>query len=145
VEIHTDRRYRFDVPADQLWSALRRVEDYPRWWPWLRRFDADAFATGACWSCEVQPPLPYSLRFDLLLNEVDDGRYAEATVSGDIVGRARLSVAPRGSGSALHLESWLQPASVWLRAVSTVGRPVARFGHDWVIDTGLRQFRTRAL
>lgn len=145
MEIHTDRRHRFEVPPDRLWSALTSIEDYPTWWPWLRRFEADRFTTGACWTCEVQPPLPYSLRFDLVLDEVDDGSRAEATISGDIIGRARLQVTQLGTGSELHLESWLQPASASLRAVSTVGRPVARFGHDWVIATGLRQFTAAAL
>ncbi|CAN5191405.1 hypothetical protein BH20ACT3_BH20ACT3_00560 [soil metagenome] len=145
MEIHTDRRYRFEVPAEQLWSALTSVDEYAVWWPWLRHFEAAGFAAGAVWACEVQPPLPYSLRFDVLLDEVVDGQMAAATVRGDIVGQARLEVDGDGAGSRLHLESWLRPASVVLRTVSALGRPVARFGHDWVIDTGLRQFERRAL
>ncbi len=145
MEIHTDRRHHFDVSPDELWAALVRVEDYPAWWPWLSRFDGDAFTAGASWRCEVQPPLPYALRFDLTLGEVDEARTVTATVEGDIVGRARLELAEEPAGSSLRLESWLRPANLVLRTVATVGRPVARFGHDWVIDTGLRQFRNRAL
>ena len=26
-----------------------------------------------------------------------------------------------------------------------MARPVAQWGHDWVLDTGLRQFRAKAL
>jgi hypothetical protein len=32
-----------------------------------------------------------------------------------------------------------------LRAISRLARPVAAFGHDWVLDTGFRQFSARAI
>ena len=32
-----------------------------------------------------------------------------------------------------------------LRTFAAVARPVVRFGHDWVLDTGVQQFRSRAL
>jgi len=55
------------------------VEDYQTWWPWLRHCDAESFEPGARWTCVVQPPLPYSLRFRITLDEIEDGRFA----SGD--------------------------------------------------------------
>src|SRR5215207_4225533 len=42
VEIVSDRRYRFAVDREELWSALTRVQDYQSWWPWLRHFDGRA-------------------------------------------------------------------------------------------------------
>jgi hypothetical protein len=47
-------------------------------------------------------------------------------------------------GCEARLQSRLVPANQVLRAIATLARPVARFGHDWVLDTGLRQFRSRA-
>jgi len=44
----------------------------------------------------------------------------------------------------LHLVSELTPTNAVLRAVSQFAAPVARFGHEWVLDTGLRQFRASA-
>lgn len=145
MEIHTDRRHRFEVGPEELWAALVRVDDYRTWWPWLSHFEGDAFTAGTSWRCQVQPPLPYALHFDLTLGEVTEGRSVTATVDGDIVGRARLEIGDDPAGSAMRLESWLRPANPVLRTIATVGRPVVRYGHDWVIDTGLRQFRSRAL
>ena len=63
-------------------------------------------------------------------------------MSGDIVGSARLSVRADGNGgSVARLESLLAPANPFLRGVARVARPVVRFGHDWVLDTGAAQFR----
>ena len=145
MEVRSDRRYRFPVGPEALWPVLTRVEDYRSWWPWLRGFDATAFEAGAAWSCVVQPPLPYSLRFRILLHEVDPARCALATVEGDIVGDARLELIAIDEGCEARLVSRLAPANPLLRTIARVARPVAQLGHDWVLDTGQRQFRSRAL
>jgi uncharacterized protein YndB with AHSA1/START domain len=145
VQVRSDRRYRFNVGPEVLWPVLTRVEDYRSWWPWLRRFDATTFEPGAAWTCVVQPPLPYSLRFRIVLDEIDPCRSATARVDGDIVGDARLELTPTDEGTEVRLRSSLAPENQLLRAIARVARPVAQLGHDWVLDTGLRQFRSRAL
>lgn len=141
TQVRSDRRYRFAVPPEVLWSALSRTDDYRRWWPWLRRLEGADFAEGARWRCEVQPPLPYSLRFELELEEVVPPRFVTATVTGDLRGHAAIDVRATVEGSELRLVSTLGPDSAVLRTIALVAHPLVRFGHDWVIDTGLRQFR----
>jgi len=141
VEVRSDRRYRFPVDPPTLWAAMTDVGSYRSWWPWLARLDADGFAVGERWECVVRPPVPYALRFTLRLEAVEAPTLAEATVEGDIVGMARLSVRADGDGSEARLVSLLAPANPVLRAVARVARPVVRFGHDWVLDTGAAQFR----
>lgn len=145
MEVQSDRWYRLSGAPEQVWSALTRVQDYQRWWPWLRAFDATAFAAGEQWCCEVQPPLPYRLRFTIHLDEVVAERSAKASITGDIAGSARIELSPAAAGTDLHLVSSLGPSTGLLRTVVRVAGPVARYGHDWVIDTGLRQFESRAL
>lgn len=144
--VRSDRRYRFDVPPGDLWDAVVRVHDYRRWWPWLGGLDAAAFAEGERWSCLVRPPLPYVLRFDLVLEEVQAPRFVTASVEGDLVGHAALDIHPvAGAASELRLVSVLAPANGALQLVSRVAPRLVRFGHEWVLDTGLRQFRERAV
>jgi uncharacterized protein YndB with AHSA1/START domain len=147
VRITSDRTYQFDVGPDELWAAISSVEGYRSWWPWLRRFDAAGLVPGDDWSCTVQPPLPYALRFTVSLEEVVDHERIEARVSGDIEGTARLEISARDGGSACEarLTSALAPRNGVLKLIAATARPVVRFGHDWVLDTGARQFRTRAL
>lgn len=121
------------------------MSSYRRWWPWLVRFDGTALAAGERWRCTVQPPLPYTLRFAVVLRGVSPGESVAADVEGDIVGTARVELATDGDHTAVRLVSALAPANRVLRQVARVARPVARFGHDWVLDTGARQFRRRAI
>lgn len=145
MRIRSDRRHAFALPPEALWAAIARVDDYRDWWPWLRRFEGTALTSGEVWSATVQPPVPYRLRFEIHLDEVRAPRLATAVVLGDIEGTARIEIAPTPGGSELHILSELAPTHPLLSAVATVAGPVARYGHEWVLDTGLRQFRARAL
>jgi hypothetical protein len=144
VVVRSDRRHRFPVGAEQLWDAVVRVQDYRTWWPWIGGLDDAAFAEGQRWRCLVRPPLPYVLRFDLVLEEVQRPRFVTATIDGDLAGHAALDIVPAPGGSELRLVSALRPANGAMRAVARVAPALVAFGHDWVLDTGLRQFRARA-
>ena len=145
MEVRSDRRYRFSLPPEDLWPLLTDVRSYRTWWPWLHDLDARAFADGERWSCVVRPPLPYSLRFGLSLHDVVAGHGAAAVIDGDIVGDARIELLPTHEGCEVRLVSRLAPSNQVLRSIAAVARPVVERGHDWVLDTGLRQFRSRAL
>jgi hypothetical protein len=146
VQIHSRRVHRFDDEPPEVWAALTSVDRYRSWWPWLTHLEADGFAPGATWRCEVRPPLRYRVRFELHLGDVAVAESVDATLRGDIAGHARLTLAPPpDGGTVLRLESWLAPSAPWLRALSSLARPVTQRGHDWVLDTGLRQFEARAL
>jgi hypothetical protein len=117
------------------------VDEYQARWPWLKRFDAVALADGERWSCSVQPPLPYRVSFELALHDVVELRSVAADVSGDITGTARIElVATSADSTELRFESSLEPASTWLRRISVIAMPVARYGHDAVIDRALAEF-----
>lgn len=133
------------VPPDRLWERFRAVDEYSRWWPWLRSFEATALVEGEAWRCTVQPPLPYRVRFTIRLDAVRPCEHVEATIAGDIRGAASLIVSPHPSGSMLRLRSDLTPDSRHLRLAARILPPVVRAGHRWVVDTGARQFTQHAL
>jgi len=144
--ICSDRRFAFDQPPAQVWEVMARTSSYTTWWPWLRRLEATGLVAGDVWSCHIQPPLPYFLRFTITLDEVVPGESARATVAGDIMGSADLTLAPTDDGgSVARLVSDLAPASAVLRGFATVARPLVVWGHDWVLGEGIRQFKARGL
>jgi hypothetical protein len=145
VEIRSENVYRFGVEPDVVWDAFARVGDYHTWWPWLREFDARGLAEGECWSCVVRPPLPYELRFRIEMIEVRPPWSIEATVEGDIAGRAGIVLSELTDGTEIRLSSQLAPRRKLLRTVSRYSPWLARYGHDWVLDTGLSQFDEHAL
>jgi hypothetical protein len=154
--ITTVHRYDLPLPREEVWDLISDVSAYRRWWPWLRSFDAAALAAGEEWRCVVQPPVPYVVRFGVVIEHVEAQVLVRATVTGDVVGTATLTLddgeddgngddGEGGYGCTATLWSSLAPGNSALRLVSRFAAPIARFGHDWVLDSGARQFIDRAL
>ncbi|MEX2292239.1 MAG: hypothetical protein WD691_00510 [Acidimicrobiales bacterium] len=143
MRFHSDRRYHLPMSPDELWATVARVDDYQSWWPWLRRFEGEHLADQAVWTCLVQPPLPYWVRFDVVLDEVIEPHTVRARIKGDVVGDAHLDIREHLAGSEARLISNLGPGNPLLKAVAAVAAPVVRYGHDWVLDSGVRQFLDR--
>lgn len=145
MQLTTSRELCFDTDRSAVWAAMSRVPDFPAWWPWLRRFDGTELASGCVWSCLIQPPLPYVLCVTVTLDEVVEPVLVRATVAGDVGGTAHLVLEDDEDGCRVVLRSTLVPAHGVVSLVARLAPRVARFGHDWVIDTGARQFAERAL
>jgi uncharacterized protein YndB with AHSA1/START domain len=145
VQVRSDRWY--DLPASRasVWEAFGTTDRFRTWWPWLLEFEGDRLDIGQRWSCAVSPPLPYVVRFTLDLVVVEHHRMIRAEVRGDVVGDARLDLVDDEGGCRLHLVSDLAPGNAALQLVAVAARPIVRRGHDWVLDTGARQFVERAL
>ena len=97
--------------------------------------------------CVVRAPLPYTLRFDVHVDEVVPGELVAAHVEGDIAGPARLEIEPdaHADGSHARLVWSVDLRAPLLRRFAVVGRPVMEWGHEWVVTNGVRQFRQRVL
>ncbi len=145
VGIVSEHEYRFATSRGDVWAALTRVDRYCEWWPWLRGFDGSAFAAGEQWRCAVRPPLPYTLRFTIELTNVVVGEHVDARLDGDIAGAAELALRETNGGCVLRLAADLTAVRGVAGFVDRVLPPLARWGHDWVLDNGARQFRDAAL
>jgi uncharacterized protein YndB with AHSA1/START domain len=143
--ITTVRRYELPLVREAVWSLITEVGNHRRWWSWLRACDTTALAVGEEWGCEVQPPVPYAVRFRVSIKHVAKPTLVRARVSGDVVGDAVLTLEEQERSTVAVLRSALAPGNTALQLVSRFAAPVARFGHDWVLDSGARQFVARAV
>lgn len=143
-----DRTWTFSADPDELWAVLTRTDDFPRWWPWLRELSGDGLVPGGRSECLVRAPVPYVLRFTVTVRDAVPGERLEAVVEGDLAGPARLELAPAGGeagGSVVRLVWEVELQRPMLRAAARFGRPLMEWGHDWVVTTGVEQFRRKAL
>jgi len=143
--ITTVHRYELPLGPAAVWSLINGIERYRSWWPWLRQFEGGGLSAGDEWRCTVQPPVPYLVRFRVVIDHVEPTSLVRAQVFGDVVGDATLRLEPTADGCAAVLHSSLAPGNTALAVVSRFAAPIARFGHDWVLDSAARQFITGAL
>lgn len=139
--------HRYDLPLRraEVWGLIGQMANYRRWWPWLRSFEATALAVGEEWCCEVQPPVPYPVRFRVEIEHIEAPTLVRSGVRGDVVGDAVLTLDEAQGGCVATLRSSLAPGNAALQLVSRFAGPIAKFGHDWVLDSGARQFIARVV
>jgi hypothetical protein len=140
-----DRSWNFTVPPAELWAVLVRTDDYVSWWTWLREFDSDGLYAGSRARCTIQSPLPYALRCDVNVLQVDPEAAVVTQIGGDLRGPARLDITSAGSGSTARLSWTLELGNPVLARLARFGRPVMAWAHDVVVALGVEQFRRRAL
>ena len=136
-----DRSWTFPVPPEELWEVLQRTDDYPRWWRWLREFDAGELTEGTPARCVVRGPFNYSLNFTVNVIEVVPSQLVRTEVTGDLAGPARLEIEPAAEGCTARLAWEVELCPVPLRELARWARPLMEWGHGWVVDNGVRQFR----
>src|SRR5438477_3517341 len=141
-----DRSWEFPLTPGELWEVLSRTEDYRSWWSWLRSLDtAGGLAEGGSARCEIGPPLPHVLRLTVDIVRLVPPRSIEARVTGDLQGPAKLDIEPGENGSRARLRWELTMGPLVLQLAARVARPLFQWGHDWCVDTGVAQFRRRAI
>ncbi|RSS72236.1 SRPBCC family protein [Streptomyces sp. WAC06614] len=136
-------RYRFrsvwDIPAapGRVYAALERAEDYPRWWPQVRRVDPVDARSG---TARFRSFLPYELRVTAteLLRDPQRG-VLEVALRGDLDGWARWTVTPRpGGGTRALYEQEVVVRKPLMRRLALPGRPVFRLNHAAMMRAGRR-------
>jgi uncharacterized protein YndB with AHSA1/START domain len=140
-----DRAFVFDRAPDVVWAAIANPRDYPRWWSWLRSVEADGLTEGTTAHCLIRAPVPFTLRLALHVDRVVPGQRIEVTADGDLQGTGTLELAAHPDGTEARLVWELEPHQRLLRAAGLLSRPLLQWGQDWVVRTGARQFRRRAL
>jgi uncharacterized protein YndB with AHSA1/START domain len=139
-----DRTFVFDRDPDVMWDVLSRPQDFPRWWTWLRRIDADGLREGTTVRCLIRAPVPWSLHLELHIVRVVPQERIEVRATGDLEGPARLELAPHPRGTEARMAWELEPRGRLRPASGPLMRPVLQWGQEWVVATGVRQFQHRA-
>jgi len=141
-----ESRWALPHPRERVWDRLHQVEEYPRWWPWLESFRSEGLAAGSRTEAVLRAPLRYSLRFTLTVLQATAPSTLVAEVRGDIEGRAQLWLDAVGSATRIRILFDVELCRPILRAVSGgIGHRVLAWGHNHVMDHGVRRFEERAL
>ncbi|PRH77250.1 polyketide cyclase [Streptomyces solincola] len=127
--------WRLPAPPDTVYAALARVEDYPLWWPQVRRVVRLDARTGAA---DIRSALPYTLRITLTERRRDPAaRVLESALGGDMDGHARWTVVTDGAGGSLaRYEQEVTARRPLLRRLALPARPLLRANHAWMMRAG---------
>ncbi|MDR3083713.1 MAG: SRPBCC family protein [Streptomyces sp.] len=124
------------VPADRVYAALERVEDYTRWWPQVRTVTRVDDLSAAI---AIRSLLPYDMTVTARQTRRDPAAgVLEAAVSGDLEGWARWTVTTAGTGALVRYDQVVDVNKPLLRRFAVPGRPVFRANHRLMMRAGRR-------
>jgi carbon monoxide dehydrogenase subunit G len=143
--IEYEHAFDFAVTPAELWATIEDVEEFERWWPWLRDFSIDGgvLKTGAVMHGAVVPPLPYRMRVDVELIRCRRPGLIDALVHGDLEGEAELRFRPGDGGMGTRVEvAWrVEMMQRPMRIASRLAHPLLVKAHDVVVEVTVRGFR----
>ena len=131
--------WRVPAPPDAVFATLAALDDYPAWWPQVRR--AQPLDEDAC-ALTIRSVLPIALRILARHRRRDPAAgILEAALSGDLVGYSRWTVLARDGGTAAVFEERVELH----HAVARLGllRPALQLNHALMMRAGEAGLRAR--
>jgi carbon monoxide dehydrogenase subunit G len=133
-------RDEWHVAADPaaVWAAVRRVEDWPAWWPSVRSVTRVGGADGGSevWTFVFRTRLPYDMAFDATVVQDEPLHGVRTTVTGKVEGQGRWEVTEVDGGSAVRFDWQVRPRPAWMRLLSPLARPVFVWNHAALMQEG---------
>jgi uncharacterized protein YndB with AHSA1/START domain len=128
------------APVDAVWQAIAHPETWPAWWPYVayakRLCAGDANDVGARYRFVWRTRLPYQIRFDTEVQQVEEHRLLVARALGEVVGTGTWQLAPCVGGTRVAYDWHIELASGWKRVLAPVLAAVYQWNHDGVMRAG---------
>ncbi|HEX6708328.1 MAG TPA: SRPBCC family protein [Albitalea sp.] len=133
--------WRLLAPLADVWQALTEVEQWPRWWRYVRRVDTlrrgDADGLGALRRIAWTSRLPYGFTLEVECDRVQRHRLLSGAARGDLEGTGVWELSEDPDGSTRVRYTWrLALNTRWMRAVAPLMAPAFRWNHEGVMRAG---------
>jgi uncharacterized membrane protein len=128
-----------DAPLEDVWQAIYEVEQWPDWWRGVRSVEKlEGGATdgiGSLYRHEWRSVIPYPVRFDARITNIEPLRLIEADADGELAGTGRWRFFV-GDGTAVTYEWNVRTTRAWMNLFAPVARQVFHWNHDAVMHQG---------
>jgi hypothetical protein len=136
-------RFALDASPEDIWSSIEHGERFETWWAWLREFrlEGPGLEAGAVLHGVVSPPVPYTMRIQVVLDRCARPSRIDATVHGDLEGPASLVLERSDHGTLAEVAWTIEMTQRTMRLAARVAHPLMRWGHDRVIEATVSGYR----
>jgi hypothetical protein len=128
-----------DAPREDVWQAIYEIESWPEWWRGVRRVEkleeGDDAGIGALYRHEWRSVIPYPVRFETRITDIQPLDLIEAVAQGELAGTGRWRFFG-GPETAVTYEWNVRTTVPWMNLVAPVARPLFRWNHNVVMHQG---------
>lgn len=134
-------RWTLPAPLAEVWQALTRPDDWPRWWPYVRAVETvrrgDAVGLGATRRMHWSTRLPYGFSIEVETVEVLPGRRLRARSRGQLESEGIWTlVALDERMTGVDYEWRVALMRPWMRLAAPLLAPLFRWNHHAVMRAG---------
>ena len=133
--------WRLAAPLPAVWTALTEVEQWPRWWRYVRSVQTlrkgDADGLGALRRIAWTSRLPYGFTLDVECDQVQHHRLLRGAARGGLEGVGVWELSSDGDTLTRVRYTWrLALNTRWMRLAAPLMSPAFRWTHEGVMHAG---------
>ena len=130
-----------EAPRQRAWDVLANCEAWPGWWRGVERVDelepGDAMRVGSRYRVTWRAPVvPYRVRFDFAVDEVDAPLRMTGRALGALEGTGRWRLFDEEGICAVTFDWEVRTARAWMTVLAPLARPVFTGSHDRLMRRG---------
>jgi uncharacterized protein YndB with AHSA1/START domain len=132
-----------DAPIERVYDAIRDSLAWPSWWEAVTAVEErepgdPATGVGNVRRYSFKGALPYSLAFDLRVEEVDAPRRLAGRATGELEGTGVWTLTQDGPTTHVRYDWNVRTTRWWMNLLAPLAAPVFRRNHDFVMNSGAR-------
>jgi hypothetical protein len=134
--------WHLDAPIERVWDAIVRVEDWPRWWKFVKRVveiePGGENGVGSLRRYTWTSRLPYELSFEMRTTSARKPVFLEGVAKGELDGRGRWDLAAESATTRVRYEWSVNTGKAWMNWLAPILAPAFRWNHGQVMAEGGR-------
>lgn len=143
---HFVTHWRMNATAQEVSDILSKAEDLARWWPSVylnvTQLEAgDAKGIGKRIDLFTKGWLPYTLRWQFVVTEVDSPHRFALRAEGDFVGRGIWTFEQDGEWVNIQYDWEISAEKPLLKSLSFLLKPIFEKNHFWAMRQGEESLR----
>jgi uncharacterized protein YndB with AHSA1/START domain len=132
--------WRIVAPIERVWETLSAVDEWPRWWRFVRAVHhvaaGDANGVGARRRTVWASRLPYDLVFDMRTTVVERPTLLVATACGDLHGTGCWMLATDRALTRVRYTWRVHTVGGWIHRFAPLLAPIFCWNHNAVMAAG---------
>lgn len=143
---HFVTQWRLQGTVEEVGAIIADANGLSRWWPAVyldvQVLDVgDANGVGAVIRLYTKGWLPYTLRWQFQVTEVEHLHRLVIRADGDFVGRGIWTFAQDGDWVNVTYDWQVEAQKPWLRRLSFLFKPLFAANHEWAMRMGEKSIR----
>lgn len=136
-------RWHVGAPIDEVFATIANLPAWPEWWRGVRVTTIERTddgrgngGIGSRFALAFRSRLPYSLRFEMRVTEIERPTALAGAASGELRGVGRWTFAPTIGGTEVTYGWDVETTRWWMNLLAPLARRAFADNHDVIMEWG---------